>query len=219
MPARIGWRQHFRAAPWTDLVEVHWHDRGQLVVTPIAPDEICISLLANSARTRAADLLNVFPEVARRLAHVQTSGPARAAICSAGVIRSVIRRRIALIGDAAGAMDALTGDGLALGFRQATLLADALAAGNFQKYQKAHRRLCRPPILMGKLMLVVGGRMNLRRRVLDAFAAQPALFNFALNMHTGVLPISGVPLGPLIRFLHRLMTGGPLAEQMRGTTW
>lgn len=218
MPARIGWRQHFRVAPWTDLVEVHWHDRGQLVVTPIAADEICISFLASNSRSRAPDLLNFFPEVERRLARA-SSGPARGAICSASISRSVIRRRVALVGDAAGTMDALAGEGLALGFRQAVLLADALAAGNLQKYQKAHRRLCRPPISMGKLMLTVSRRPSLRRRILDALAAQPALLNFAINVHTGVVPLSAVPLGPMVRFLHRLLTGGPFAEQVSGATW
>jgi flavin-dependent dehydrogenase len=217
MPARIGLRLHFRVAPWTDLVEVHWHDRGQVVITPVAPDEVCVSLLANDAHSRAADLLNLYPEVKHRLACAQPSGPARGAICSASVMRSVVRQRVALIGDAAGTMDAITGEGLSFVFRQAVVLADALAAGNLQKYENTHRRRSRPPNLIGKLMLIIGGRTRLRHRILDALATQPPLLNFALAVHTGVLPISAVPLGPVIGFLHRLVTGG-FVEEMPGTT-
>lgn len=218
MPARIGLRQHFRVAPWTDLVEVHWHDRGQVVITPVAPDEVCVSLLANDAHSRAAELLNLYPEVKRRLARAQASGPARGAICSASLMRSVVRPRVALIGDAAGTMDAITGEGLSFAFRQAVVLADALAAGNLQKYENAHRRLSRPPSLVGKLMLAIGGRTRLRHRILDALATQPPLLHFALALHTGVLPISAVPLGPVIGFLHRLVAGGSFAPEMPGAT-
>jgi menaquinone-9 beta-reductase len=218
MSARIGLRQHFRVVPWTDLVEVHWHDRGQVVVTPVAPDEVCVSLLANDAHSRAADLLNLYPEVKRRLARAQVSGPARGAICSASIMRSVVRSHVALIGDAAGAMDAITGEGLSFGFRQAVVLADALAKGNLQKYEDAHRRLSRPPNIVGKLMLTIGGRTRLRHRTLDALATQPPLFNFALAVHSGILPISEVPLRALIGFLHRLVTPSPSAVEMPGAT-
>ena len=122
-----GLRQHFRTKPWTDLVEVHLHDRGQAVVTPVAAYEICVSLLANDAHSRAADLLRLYPELTRRLAGAGIAA-ARGAICSATTMGSVICDRVALIGDAAGAMDAITGEGLSLGFRQAFALADALAA-------------------------------------------------------------------------------------------
>jgi 2-polyprenyl-6-methoxyphenol hydroxylase-like FAD-dependent oxidoreductase len=214
MPIRIGLRQHFRIAPWTDLVEVHWHDRGQMVITPVAPDEICVSLLANDARSRAAELLTLYPEVKRRLARVQVSGPVRGAICSASVMRSVVRHRVALIGDAAGTMDAITGEGLSLGFRQAVVLADALASDNIQKYEQSHRRLRWPHNLMSKLILTIGGRTRLRRRMLKALATQPSLLSFALAVHTGVLPITAVPLGSMAGFLRRLVTNGSLMEQM-----
>lgn len=70
--------------------------------------------------------------------------------------------------------------------------------------------------MVGKLMLAMGARTRLRRRLLDALAVQPPLLNFVLNVHTGVLPISAVPLGPMIRFLRRLVIGGAFVEQMSG---
>jgi flavin-dependent dehydrogenase len=158
--------------------------------------------------------LNFYPELKRRLAGAQASGPVRGAICSASMMRSVVRRGVALIGDAAGTMDALTGQGLSLGVTQALVLAAAPAAGNIQKYENAFRRLTRRPALSGTLMLAIGRRTRLRRHLFDALAAQSSLLNFALSVHIGFRPTSAVPVGPMIRFLGRLVIGGSFCEEL-----
>ena len=38
-------------------------------------------------------------------------------------------------------MDAITGEGIWLGLRQASALAEAMVAGNLQQYEKQHREL------------------------------------------------------------------------------
>jgi menaquinone-9 beta-reductase len=168
------------------MVEVHLYDRGQTVITPVASDKICVSLLAHDIRTRAADLFDLYPELKLRLAGGQASSPTRGSICSANKMRHVVRDRVALIGDAAGAMNAITGEGLSLGFRQAVALADALATDRLQQYQAAHRRLKRSPNLISALMLCISSRTRLRRRVTQALAERPSLMNFALAANTGV---------------------------------
>ena len=42
---RYGLRRHYRVAPWTDLVEVHWAPRSEAYVTPVSPDVVGIGLL------------------------------------------------------------------------------------------------------------------------------------------------------------------------------
>jgi flavin-dependent dehydrogenase len=42
---RYGLRRHYRVAPWTDLVEVHWSRRAEVYVTPVADDVVGIGLL------------------------------------------------------------------------------------------------------------------------------------------------------------------------------
>jgi menaquinone-9 beta-reductase len=49
---RYGLRRHYRVAPWTDLVEVHWAPRAEAYVTPVSDDVVGIGLLF--ARTHAA---------------------------------------------------------------------------------------------------------------------------------------------------------------------
>jgi flavin-dependent dehydrogenase len=215
---RVGFRQHFRVSPWTNFVEVHWHDLGQAVITPVAPDEICVSLFTNHAGSRISDLMGFFPELGRRLSGAEASSPARGAAAGSSIVRKVVRDRVALIGDAAGAVDALTGEGLSLGFRHAIVLGDALAQNSLQSYERAHRSISRIPELMAKLMLAVGTRRVLRRRVLRALAVHSRLFTFLLGVHTRTQPLSATPIGAIVKFPWQLLTTprsiaeGPVAK-------
>jgi flavin-dependent dehydrogenase len=42
---RYGLRRHYRIAPWTDLVEVHWTPRAEAYVTPVSDGVVGIGLL------------------------------------------------------------------------------------------------------------------------------------------------------------------------------
>ena len=42
---RYGLRRHYRVAPWTDLVEVHWTPRAEAYVTPVSDNVVGIGLL------------------------------------------------------------------------------------------------------------------------------------------------------------------------------
>ena len=44
-PPRYGLRQHYRVAPWTDLVEVHWTPDAEAYVTPVSADVVGVALL------------------------------------------------------------------------------------------------------------------------------------------------------------------------------
>jgi len=130
----------------------------------------------------------------------------------AGVDTDTRRNRIALIGDAAGTVDARTGEGLSLGFKHAIVLADAIEKNHLRNYQRAHRKISRPPELMATLMLLVGSRRDVRRRVLNALATQPSLFTFMLAVHGGAVPTSAPPLGAVADFFRRLVTAEPLVR-------
>src|SRR5207344_3429637 len=42
---RYGVRRHYRVAPWTDLVEVHWGRHVEAYVTPVADDVVGVAML------------------------------------------------------------------------------------------------------------------------------------------------------------------------------
>lgn len=115
---RYGLRQHFRVPAWTDLVEVHWGPDVEAYVTPVADDLVGIAVLGPAPLDVAAALATL-PALARHLDGAEPVGSIR----GAGPLRQRSTRRttgrVRLVGDASGYVDALTGEGLRVGFAQA----------------------------------------------------------------------------------------------------
>src|SRR5208337_5646538 len=99
------------------------------------------------------DGLGEFPELCARLEDAEHTSSERGAITVMRSLRRVYRGRTVLVGDASGGVDAITGEGICLGFREAALLGDCLASGDLDRYQKGHRTLMRRPALMARMML------------------------------------------------------------------
>lgn len=136
---RFGLRRHMRVAPWTDYVEVHWSPGGEAYVTPLADDQVGIAVLT-SRRAPFDELLTEFPALVERLAggvreRVRGAGPLRQRV------RGRVRGRVLLVGDAAGYVDALTGEGLALGLAQARAAVAAVRRDQPESYEWAARRV------------------------------------------------------------------------------
>jgi menaquinone-9 beta-reductase len=198
--ARVGTRMHFRREPWSDFVEVHWHQHGQAYVTPVAPDQVCVALVAKrAAPLHMRDLPALFPTLADRLKGAEPTDSARGAGTVTTKLHRVTRGPVALIGDASGSVDALTGAGLSMALRQALVLGDALAHGDLAPYQAAHRRITRPPWMMARLILMMDGHIALRRTVLWTLAARPRLFSRLLTAHAGALLAAIVLSGTFFR--------------------
>jgi flavin-dependent dehydrogenase len=102
-------------------------------VTPVAPGLVGVAVLTRR-RGPLAELLAGFPTLAPRLADEHLSRTR-----GAGPLRQRSSRRVQgrvlLVGDAAGYVDALTGEGIAVGLEHGPLAAraitQALAAGDF----------------------------------------------------------------------------------------
>ena len=103
--------------------------------------------------------------------------PERGGVSASRRLRAVCRGNVALVGDASGSVDAITGEGLCLLFQQAVALAGALEAGDLALYQAEHRRIGKRPRVHGGPDAVPGHpRTRLRRRTMRALASNPALF-------------------------------------------
>jgi flavin-dependent dehydrogenase len=197
---RFAFRRHYRVAPWAEFMELHWGTRCQLYVTPVGPEEVCVALISRERGLRLDEALREFPEVAKRLRGAEHGSAERGAISVTRGLARVHNQRVALIGDASGGVDAITGEGLCLAFKQARLLADCLASGDLAGYQAGHRALARRPMMMARLMLLLEHRQRLRRRVMRAFIAEPRVFARMLAIHVGaVSPVgfaaNGLALG------------------------
>ncbi len=182
---RYGFRRHFRIAPWNDYVDIHWGNGCQIYVTPVAQDEISVALLTRDPKQRVADALTQFPALAERIAGAVDTSSERGALTASCRLRRVTRGNVALIGDSSGSADAVSGEGLSLGFRQALALAEAIEKNDLLLYESAHRRLSRRPRSMADFMLTMDHWPWLRRRALRSLAAHPGLFAGLLAMHVG----------------------------------
>lgn len=178
-PPRYGLRQHFDVEPWTDLVEVHWGERAEAYVTPVGPAQVGVALLSSDRQPWAAHLQQ-FPRLLDRL-----GVPAASRVRGAGPLRqrAAARRagRVLLVGDAAGYVDALTGEGLALAFAQAGAAVRAITDGAAPRYERDWARLTRRyRWLTGALLL--GTRPRPARRALVPLARLlPPVFDGAVN--------------------------------------
>jgi menaquinone-9 beta-reductase len=182
---RYAYRRHYRVTPWSDCSEVYWGHSAQAYVTQVAAREICLAVVTRNKKQRIDVALREFPELAKRLEHAQASSVERGAITSMHRLERVTCGNVALIGDASGTVDAITGEGLCLSFRQSAILAEALALRDLRIYQRAHRRLARRPTFMARMMLMLDGRPVLRRRVMRMFASDPRIFQRLLAVHVG----------------------------------
>jgi flavin-dependent dehydrogenase len=180
---RIGLRQHYAIAPWTNLVEVYWSNHGQAYVTPTSSREVCVAFISNKKIPSADQALAHFPTLQRHLAAATPSSSPRGSITQGRSLRRVTANNIALLGDASGSVDAVTGEGLALCFRQASALARALNADDLASYQHAQSRIQLAPTLMSRGLLQMDRSPRLRARVLNTFERYPILFQRLLEVH------------------------------------
>ncbi len=204
-PRRFGVRRHFRVAPWSARVEVHWVDHAEAYVTPVAEDEVGVAILWSGVRAGWEELLRRFPRVVEHLA----GAPPLEKAAGVGPLRRRSRRvvagRLALVGDAAGYVDAITGEGLAVAFHQARALAEAAAAGDLAAYQRAQRRIVWLPDTLTRLLLFAERRPALRRRLVATLGSDPELFSRLLAVHARQLPWSGLGVRPALRLARGLL--------------
>ncbi len=203
---RVGFRQHFRVRPWSDVVEVYWHPLGQAYVTPVGPEEVCIAISGARSALRMEELPRVFPALARHLIGAPATTSVRGSVSASLRLRAVTNGRVALIGDASGSVDSITGDGISLALRQSLALADAMACGDLTLYQRAHAKILLMPLVMSKMLVTIGEHRLLRARVLAALEARPQIFSRLLAVHAGELSPRGLGLDTLASLGWNMLT-------------
>lgn len=201
---RFGVRRHFEIEPWTDKVEVYWRNGLEAYVTPVGPREVSIALAISGNKAPFDTLLQEFPQLAQRLRGAAWTSRAAGRGPLHRKVKAVSRGRLALVGDASGYIDPVTGEGLSMAFHQAVALAESLTCDSLASYARAHRRIGRLPNAMTHLILAIERRPRLRHRVIKTLAAEPRLFDRFLGIHSRMLPLSAIGLGEILRLVRRL---------------
>jgi menaquinone-9 beta-reductase len=184
--ARFAFRQHYAVAPSSNTVEVRWGRDCQVIVTPTSDDEICVALFTYDKRIRIDQALRQFPELARQLEGARITSSEAGAITALASGRAVVRRNVALVGDASCSIDGIAGQGLNLAFREALCLGQALAREDLAEYARVHCEITEAARRMTRLLLLMARYPWIRRKTLRMFAAQPEFFSKMMSVHTGV---------------------------------
>ncbi len=171
---RFGQRVHVEMAPWTPYVEVHWAPGSEAYVTPVADDLVGIALLTEQ-HAPFDQLLAEHGLLSERIGRRPLSRT-----LGAGPLRQRSSRRVVgrvlLVGDAAGYVDALTGEGIAIGLAQARAAVEAVIAGRPDRYEAAYKRLGRRHELLTQALLASSRVPVVRRQIVPLAARLPRVF-------------------------------------------
>ncbi len=176
---RWGMRQHFAVAPWTDLVEVHWAAHSEAYVTPVGPELVGVAVLS-STRAPFADQLAAFPRLRERLpatgvTTVRGAGP----LLQKASAR--VSGRVLLVGDAAGYVDALTGEGIAVSLACAQELVECVVAEDPAAYERRWSAASRRYRSITSSLLWARRQHALSARIVPLAARLPRVFDLAVQ--------------------------------------
>jgi flavin-dependent dehydrogenase len=197
---RFGFCSHFQVKPWSDAVEVHWVRGCQIFITPMAGTEVGVAVLSRDPALRLEEVLSRFPVLTEKLRGVKRTTRESGDTTGLRILPAITRGRVALVGDASGTVDAVTGHGLSLSFQQAIPLAEALKLGDLAHYEHAHKNIAAVSILMSRLMLLMSGSEWIRSRTIQLFQKTPGLFSKLLAIHSEAMPLSSVGLAEIASF-------------------
>lgn len=204
---RYAVRQHFSLAPGIplpDRVEVSALSGFELYLTPVEPGVVGVAALCERRVMQAGDgkpaarlaaLLASAPDaVKERLAGSTPAGDAMACGPLRVKAKRVWGQSALLVGDAAGYVDAITGEGMSLALGSAELAASALGdvldghaseRQAFERYAKGRAAIFRDHALLTHGLVFLARRPFLVRRAIGRLAHEPALFTRLLSVNDG----------------------------------
>jgi flavin-dependent dehydrogenase len=183
---RFGLRRHLAVASPGDAVEVHFTPDVEAYLTPAGPGRVGLAFLfEEGVAPDFGSLLARFPALEARLG----GAPVDSAVAGAGPLgrraSSRVEDRLVLAGDAAGYVDAITGEGVSLALEEALLLGEALpgvlAAGatraSLLGWERAARTRRRRHAAVTRLVLSMARHPRLRRLAVAGLGRAPPLFD------------------------------------------
>lgn len=189
---RYAVRQHAATPPWSSRVEVFWGRGLEAYVTPVSDDEVGVAVLGARGALSVPTAVAALPALAERLGGAAFTTAAR----GAGPLRqrsgARVVGRVLLAGDAAGYVDALTGEGLMVGMATARAAVDAVARAHrcpspidadavVRGYEGAWRRATRSYRWLTGILLATTRTPASRSRLVTLSARAPWLFGAAVE--------------------------------------
>jgi flavin-dependent dehydrogenase len=200
---RFGMRRHYQRSPWGDAVEVHFSNGVEAYVTPAGAARVGIAFLWEDGRAGEhpsfETLLERFPALKLKVSEAPVDSEARGAGPLFQRVSGRVADRVVLLGDAAGYVDAITGEGLSLAFDAAHVLGELLptvlplgaTAASLAPYAHAVDAEFREYARLAQSLLFVARRPLLRRFVLNRMVSHPVWFERTLQHLTSQSRWSG----------------------------
>ena len=179
-PQRYGLRQHFSVVPWSDFVEVYWLHNAEVYVTPVDHQTVGVAVLGN-AKINFEEIISLIPRLAQRLSSAQTTSKLRGAGPLYQRVRARSVGRVLLVGDAAGYIDALTGEGLRVGFTEAKAAVHAVVVNDPKAYEADWQRITRSYRLLAGGLLRASSNRVIRPIIVPAAQTLPSVFRRLVN--------------------------------------
>ena len=177
---RYGLRQHFEIAPWSDFVEVYWSQSAEAYVTPVDHQTVGIAVLGNTS-LNFEEVIKSLPKLSQRL----NSAPPVSKLRGAGPLRQRVRARsvgrVLLVGDAAGYVDALTGEGLRVGFAEGEAAVSAVVANDPNSYEAEWNGITRSYRWLTSGLLGASSNRIIRPMIVPAAQKLPFVFRRLVN--------------------------------------
>ena len=189
---RFALRQHYKIRPWTNFVEVYVDDKGEAVVTPVCDESVGINYVWEDGvieQPTIPVLASRFPALLARLGNA----PPISSVKGAGpMARAATRRnsnRMVLVGDAAGFVDSISGDGLSVAFNSALILGkhlpEILKRGatreSIQAYERDARRVYRGYWFVTNGLLIIARHPSIRRAIIRSLMRHPGIFRAMMS--------------------------------------
>jgi flavin-dependent dehydrogenase len=176
-----------------ERVEVILHERGEVYLAPSEDGDALVACLFRadelpegaSAEDSVLELLLSLDVLRGRTRGLSFTTPVLACAPLGLRVGSVAEGDVLLVGDASGAPDPVTGEGMSLAILSAAALADALAAGEPERYAKEHRRLAANSEWLGRWLLRATRYPALADRVVAGLVEHPELFGKLVEIAVG----------------------------------
>lgn len=177
---RYGLRQHFAIAPWSDYVEVYWLPSAELYITPVDDETVGVAILG-SGNLDFWEIVGQLPDLEKRLRGALPASKLR----GAGPLRQDLKARTSgramLVGDAAGYVDALTGEGMRVGFEEGRASVAAILNNVPSAYEADWHQITRSyRVLAGGLLWASSNRL-VRPLIVPAASTLPSVFKRIVN--------------------------------------
>lgn len=229
---RYAMRRHYRLSASSSLehVEVNVVHGYELYVTPVARDVVGVAALCEKQTLH--DASDGGPE-ARMDALVARCGPVADRLRSWGGVvdgrtlacgplrvraKDVVKGRAFLVGDAAGYVDAITGEGMSLGIKTALLAAHAIGDVHEGKcaldvararYRSERASAFRDHALLTFGLVELARHPFFAKRAIARLAREPALFTRLLAVNNGTRALTSLGV---LDFVKLAMGSRPLLE-------